>query len=279
MPDQRGQPRFVIAMNDYPIGPAPSDVRITSPRLDLPRLARGRLRPGETPHILVPENRFIEAPEAYARFKKTMTVLAETPSPRKLLAMVNPLRSLASYYLFNPATIGDGTIAIMAASLQVPVRLACSEDWPEHVLENLLDYFLHSPALEVPIEPFYSLAAAIGQQRKVTFWQLFDEALGRDYFIDSEHRVSLAPRWARRGLFFGTVNEPSSGFRNSPLWSDLDGLKHRLFASQATCAFCEHYLYCRGFWTTAEQAEPTCAMWRRLMDRLAGSYKPETADA
>ena len=275
MPDELTPSKFVIAMKGYSAGPALSDVRVTLSSLDLRRLVRGRLRPGETRHVLAPESRFIEAPEAWGRFKKSMTVVAEDPSPRKLLAMVDALRRCASDYLFTPEAAGDGTIAIMAASLGVPVRLACREDWSEAVLANLLDYFLHSPALAVPIEPIYSLAGAIGQQHQVTLWQLFDEALGRNYFIDSEQRVSLAERWAERGLFFGNLSEGQNGFKDSKLWADLDGLKQRLFAARTPCAFCEHYPYCAGFWTTARRADETCAMWRRLMDRLAAAYKQE----
>jgi len=304
MPDRAAPPVFVIEMKECPIRPSPSRVRITSPWLDLARLATGRLRREERCHVFVPESRFREDPNAHARFKKSMTVVAEDPSPRKLLSMVDDLRRCACDYVFGPETMGGGastgggaghgggasthgtagthgiagtgdTIAIMAASLDVPVRLAFSEAWPEEVLEGLLDYFLGSPTLTAPIEPFYSLAGAIGRGRQVTLWQLFNEVLGRDYFVDADGRVSLAARWAERGMFFGTAGAGVNGFKDSELWAEIEGLKKKLFTSQAPCAFCEHYPYCGGFWSATGRAAQTCATWRRLMDRLVAAYRQE----
>lgn len=277
MPDQSSSSRFVVALEECPHPSLPGEMKVTTAWLDLPRLTEGRLRREEKRHAIVPERRFAEEPARYGRFRKSLTVVAQEATPKKLLGMANDLRRYAGDYLFTPSTIGDGTMAIMAASLDVPVRLAFSEDWPEDMLGSVLEYFLTSPTLNVPIEPFYSLAGSIGRQREVTLWQLFDEVLGRNYFVDSRGRVSLSARWADRGAFFGDAGDGGNGFAGSELWTDLNGLKQRLFTSQAPCAFCEHYPWCAGFWTTTRQADEACAMWRRLMDRLLAAYRQQKA--
>jgi len=203
--------RFLVTIRDYPIAPAPTEVLISTHRLDLPRLVGGRLQRQEQRHAFVPESRFIESPCDWAEFRKSVTVVAEDPSPRKLQAMADDLRRYAREYLFPLETLEDPAPAIMAASLQIPVRLAYSDMPPRAVLEDLLDHFLHSPTLSVPIEPFYSLARAIGQRRDLTLWAVFGEALGRNYFVDVDRRVSLSPRWAGRGMFFGAVGEGTDG--------------------------------------------------------------------
>ena len=233
----------VITVAACPTECGPHAVQFRSETLDLARLARGEVRPDEGRHIFVPERRFQEGADKYARYRKCTTVEAESPTPRTLLAMTENLRQYATEYRFTPEAMSDGTVAIMAASLGVPARLAYSEDWTEELLGELLDYFLHSPTLNVPIEPFFSLAGAIGQQNRVTLWELFDEVGGQHYFVDSQGRVSLSRRWADRGMWFGDVSSGTGGFAKSELWNTLDELRQRVFAMQTPCAFCEHYPY------------------------------------
>jgi hypothetical protein len=238
---------------------------------------RGDVRLGEGRHIFATEQHFQDSPDEYTRFRKCITVDAEAPTPRLLLTLAPSLRQQAAEYRFAPASVGDGIVPIMAASLGVPVRLAYSEEWTEEILSELLDYFLYSPTLDVPIEPFFSLAAAIGQQDRVTLWELFDEVVGQHYFVDAEGRLSLSRRWADRGMWFGEVSKGTDRFETSQLWSSLAELRQRVFAMQTPCAFCEHYPYCEAFWMTAERSEETCRLWRGLMDRMAAAFRQETA--
>lgn len=267
----------VITVDEYPTECGPHAVQIRSETLDWARLARGDLRPHEGRHVFVPQSRFQDRAEEYARYRKCVTVEAEAPTPRTLLAMVENLRQYAAEYRFTPEDMGDGTIAIMAASLRVPVRLAYSAHWSEEVLSELLDYFLHSPTLDVPIEPFFSLAGAIGQQNKVTLWELFDEVVGQHYFVDTQRQVSLSRRWADRDMWFGDATESTHGFETSELWNTLEELRQRVFSMQTPCAFCEHYPYCEAFWMTAEHADESCRVWRGLMDRMVAAFRDQTA--
>lgn len=279
MPESASSPTAQVLLRNVPVGPVTCDLRVATHELDLQRLSHKRFMREEIRHAFVGEERFHPRPREWSSFRKNLTVIAENPAPRRLLGMIDELRRLATDYLFTPASIGDGTMAIMAASLDVPVRLAFSEDWPEDVLNEILDYFLHSPTLSAPIEPFYTLAGAVAGQSEATFWDIFGERLGRHWYIDDERRVTLSPRWAEQGRFFGSADDSDAALRESALWTELSGLRDAMFIQQKPCAFCAHFPCCAGFWTTTTRAGETCAMWQRIMDRLAAAYREQAADS
>ena len=278
MSDELKNSPFVVTIRNPQNMPIPCDVRVIRKSLDWPHFTNGA--PGEqnTWQIIVRENLFTEKPDWFAPYQERLLLVAQDPSPRKLLAMLDDLRRYAGHYQFTPETIGDTTTAIMAASLNVPVHLAFSEEWPAEILNELLDYFLRSLALQVPIEPFYFLATALGQQHQGNLWEYYQEVLGRNFFIDQRKRITLSSRWADREMFFGSLDQKGKDLNESRLWADLQGLDKQLFISQSPCAFCEHYKYCAGFWRTTGQAEATCGIWRGLMDRLANASKEHTVE-
>jgi uncharacterized protein len=265
-------PPFTVTLDHPAPWPMADAARIVTPQPDLPRLTAGRVEPQERIRLFVTEARFAISPAEYASFRGQLTVLADNPGASSRTAILDSLRELCAELAFSPATIGDGSPLKMAADQGVPVRLQCAEDWPAPVLLDLLDYFLHSPKLEVPVEPFFSLAAAIGRQRRTTLWQSFDSVPGRSYFVDQQRRVSLSRPWAERGRFFGSVDDDPASLRRSPLWTDLQALRQQIFITQSPCAFCEHYLYCAGFWRAAFESDVPCNTWRQVMDRMTASY-------
>ncbi len=270
---------YIITVAPCSAFPVADYIRIRSPELDLPRQASGRLRPHEGRHLFVPETRFAEARGRHANQQKSMTVLADNPSPRKLLEMTPYLHRFAAEYVFTPKTVGDGTVVMMALSLNVPVRLEYGEDYDEDVLSELLDYFLHSPTLAVPLEPFFSLAGTISGQGGGTPWELYHEVLGQNYHVDSAGRVTLSRRWAEQGDFFGAADDDPATFAQSALWQRLSGLRRKVFTSQSPCAFCEHFPPCEAFYTTAKRGDEMCALWRRLLERMTSAYQRQTTSA
>lgn len=261
----------VIDLAERPRMPAGSAIRVTAAWEDLPRVGRGYLLEHEARRLQVPEGFFREAVARGDRFGRGVWVLAEDPSPRGLLDMLEGLRAHEAEYVFTYDQAGDGRVAMMAASLGVPVRLAFAEDWAPAVLRSLLDYYLHCPVLEVPIEPFHSLSSAMAGEPG-TLWDFFDEGIGRCFYVDGQERVSLSARWATRGEFFGTIDTPWRQMRATPLWRRVAGLRREVFLSQTACAFCRHWSCCAGFWRTAVQGEALCGLWTELMDALAAAY-------
>lgn len=275
MPEPDISAPFVVTIADCPLAPGRCDVMVGTPRLELTRLATGQFAPDEPVRVWVPARRLADEPRAWDEYAGRINMLAEPSMCDYLGELGDTLRRLGAACRFAPSAAGDGTAVKEMASLGVPIVLSCEGDWPAAVLDDLLTFFLHSPTLEAPIEPFYSLASAVAERDPTNLWALLDELPGRNYFIDSRGRVSLSSRWAGRGRFFGTVGDDPVRFRETPLWGQVADLKYRLFVSQARCAFCEHYLYCGGFWTTAEDPGLACATWRRLMDRIGQEYQQE----
>lgn len=276
MPDESNRASLVVTLRNPCNLPMLGDVRVARESLDWPQLVHGVPGLRDTWQVTIKEHDFADKPDRFASFQGRLIIVAEDPSPRKLLAMLDDLRRYGGHYEFSPESMQDPTVAIMAASLNVPVRLAFSEDWSAETMGDLLDYFLRSLALQVPIEPFYFLASAVSEQHESTLRDHYHEVLGRSYFVDPRHRVTLSPRWAEREMFFGTIEQSEAHFQTSSLWTELQGWEQRIFVAQEPCAFCEHYRYCAGFWRTTRQADKTCGLWRGVMDRLVEACKEHT---
>jgi len=270
---RRPAPRFVVTIERPEAWSAGDTVRIVTSQPDLERLLSGRLHPHEQVRILVGETRFTAAPGDYSSFSRRLTMVAESTNGAARTATLGLLRDLRAELVFSPATIGDGSPARQAADAGVPVRLDFSMDYDEHVLTGLLDHFLHSPNLQVPIEPFYALAGAVARHRKLTLWQVFDSSPGRCFFVDAERRISLSPWWARQAVFFGTLADSMETMCRSAGWAQLEAYAEQVFISQTPCAFCEHYPYCGGIWRAASDSDKACLIWQRLMDRIVDAYR------
>jgi hypothetical protein len=149
------------------------------------------------------------------------------------------------------------------------VRLSPSTAWASSALERVVDYYLHSPALAVPIQPFHVISERLAGEGHTTLWAAFGEVLGTNYTIDRARRVSLGRRWLDRGRAFGTADDPIESYERSALWQHVAGLRHRLLAALGQCATCRHFLYCEGYFAALEPSAPPCAAWRVAFDRLA----------
>jgi len=175
--------------------------------------------------------------------------------------------------VFTAASIGDGTPAVRASLAGVPVRLAPDAVWPDGVLERLADHFLHAPDLEVPVEPFATVAGAIARGRGPDLWHACREELGRDFSVDVEGRVSLSERWAAQGRFFGTVRDDLDAFEASALWKELAAWRRRVFAELTPCATCAHFPSCGGFWLAGGSDAQVCRGWQAAFGMLADAWR------
>ncbi|NLE59808.1 MAG: radical SAM protein [Planctomycetes bacterium] len=271
--------RFVVTIERPEGWPMLDFVRIVTPQPDLERLALGRLDPQERARGLVSLERFLASPTEYKPFARQLTIMAGPESLRHdsaepaREALFDSLRRLRAELMFSAATIGDGTFARQAADAGVPVRLEFGIDYDEAVLSDLLHHFLHTPTLRVPIEPFFTLAGAIGGQRRLTLWQIFDNLLGRCLFVDAQQRVSVSRWYAQRGVFLGKVGDGIESMRESAAWTQIEARAERVFIEQTPCAFCEHYPYCGGIWRATSEADAACFVWQRLMDRMVQAYR------
>ena len=271
-PDGDVRPGFAVVVRDHPALPAPNRVAVLAIDLDLQRIASGTVRPGESLHPIVAESAVRPNPAAWSRFAGSLTIVAESPAPGPFLEITRALPPAAFELLVPPEAAGDGSIAVVAASLGTPVRLAGAAGWTREAIDAIADYFLHSPTLAVPVEPFFSLAASIGGDADATLSRVFEEQPGRNAFVDGG-RASLSERRASRGEWFGRTDEGRASLERSRLWRETADARHRLLAAQSGCAFCRHFRFCVGGWLTTGDDAASCRLWRDAMDRFEAAVR------
>ncbi len=270
-PRRRPAGDYVITV-ETPDASTGARLRIRSPRLDLPRQSTGRLLRDETSQIVITDKQLGRALDPASTVGSRPLVLGTDADVDHFLGLVDPLRKLQAVYIVTPQTLKDGTLAMLAASLSIPVWLEGPDDWDQEVLLELVDYYLHSAALRVPIQPLHQMAVATARRGQASFAALFDEQLGRNFYV-SQGRATLSPRWAARDLFFGTLEQDVVAFHESPLWKQLEQREHRIFAGKLACSFCPHFPCCRGLWAALPDCEPLCSNWLPVLDRLARTQR------
>lgn len=159
---------------------------------------------------------------------------------------------------------------VVLASLGIPLNLDLFAAWDGEALGSLLEYFLTSPILRTPIEPFFSLARGLsGGTDRRTLRQLVGEELGRDFYLDVDGRVTLSRRWAARGRFFGTTEDDLETLERSPLWRELADLRHVIFRDQTRCATCPWFLACDAIWVEhPADGAVACDRWIGVLERI-----------
>jgi len=162
----------------------------------------------------------------------------------------------------------------------VPVHLRRIDEWHADDLVDSLEYYLTDPELETPIEPWDSMAEAVSSGTPVDLWTLSGERLGGSFFVDEDRRVTLSERLAELGRFFGTLDEGLQVWERSDLWSELAGLRRRLFLERSPCAFCEVFLWCGGYFAgPPARATELCATWQQLIARLQRAFRVARTEA
>ena len=130
----------------------------------------------------------------------------------------------------------------LAVSVQLPVRLLPGQPGPELIaeLEEALEYYLHDPMVEVPVEFFHSMLA------------LARGGSGPDLWVATEQdpNVFALPDW---------TSPKEVGF--------VDQHIKQLEAAAAECATCPWKVVCRGYFKVPDPAY-SCAGIIALFDRI-----------
>jgi hypothetical protein len=135
-----------------------------------------------------------------------------------------------------PAAPGLTKAIRLAAALRLPVRVLPGQPSAETLLElhDALEFYLHEPSVEAPVEFFHSALATMSDWDAGSLWMILeqDPDAFRHYDADGETRV--------RGR--GDSGRPeiaSAGFVDNHLSS--------LIAQGAECATCPWQQPCRGY--------------------------------
>jgi hypothetical protein len=260
---------IVVTFQDYPGLPAPSELTVESSFEDAPTLLHG-VSPAQVRRKAVAEDRLEELVSLVDPGAGDTAVFAKSARPKELLPTVALLRKTGAHLVVSPVGAGTAEVVIAALSLGIPVELRPEAGrWDEGSLLEIAEYFLHSPALSTGVAPLVALLDQVAGTEKADLWETEGEKLGRNFFVDTDGRVSLSRRWAEREAFFGRLGDPLERLRASDAWGWLASIERRVFLEMRPCCTCRHYLFCKGFFLDPASGAPDCAPWRACFDRVA----------
>ncbi len=151
------------------------------------------------------------------------------------------------------------------ASMDIAVDLLYRVDeMDEEILLNIVDYYLHQPGLEVPVEPFHTLFMAMLRKKAVHLWNLHMVFPGR-FFYGNVDGIAGEPGELEAGEYLFNIDFQIGEFirtgRESSVKRYLDGLS----GEQPGCIGCEHFHHCFGW---GKYKKNSCETWRAILDTL-----------
>jgi hypothetical protein len=155
-----------------------------------------------------------------------------------------------------PAVPGFFKAVKLAASLRLPIRLLPGQPTPEVLAElvEALEFYLHGPMVEAPLEFFHSLLATAFGADNGSLWMILEEDPGAYQRYDDEGRP-LLPRL--------------SGFDAAEVFSEsfVENRLRTLLDQGAECANCPWQQVCRGYFKWPDPAY-SCRGVKRLFSRI-----------
>jgi hypothetical protein len=155
-----------------------------------------------------------------------------------------------------PAAPGFLKAIKLAASLRLPVRVIPGQPTPEVLAELMeaLEFYLHEPVVEMPVEFFHSLLATMGRADKRSLWMILEEDPAAYLHYDAEGRPQL-PR--------------SNGFRSIAISPEAFVQHHlkSLIDQNAECATCFWQQVCKGYFKWPDPAY-SCQGVKQLFLRI-----------
>ncbi|MBV9875670.1 MAG: hypothetical protein JO025_13130 [Verrucomicrobia bacterium] len=135
-----------------------------------------------------------------------------------------------------PAAPGLAKVVRLAAALRLPIRVLPGQPAAEALeeLHDALEFYLHEPMVETPVEFFHSLLAAMSGGDANSLWMILEEDAEAFQLFDADGQPRL-PRAADSDK----VMTASAAFVETHL--------NRLIAEGAECATCPWQQQCRGY--------------------------------
>jgi hypothetical protein len=135
-----------------------------------------------------------------------------------------------------PAAPGLAKAVRLAAALRLPVRVLPAQPAADALeeLRDTLEFYLHEPMVETPVEFFHSLLGAMAGGDAGSLWMILEEDPEVFQLLDANGQARLP-----RAGDSDPVTTASAGFVETHLNS--------LIAQGAECATCSWQAQCRGY--------------------------------
>lgn len=167
-----------------------------------------------------------------------------------------------------------GRTVIALAALRLPVLLPAGLflNLPEEALLKLVDKILFSPFVAMPVSPFLALLQVLtfGQTTQApTFWDMFGESAGKDYYLAEDGRVTLGERWAERGLYMGHLTDAPELLLHSKVYTAQAELGVSAFSEGTECSVCPEFFLCQCYFKAIDSdfdCQPVLAMVQAIRD-------------
>jgi hypothetical protein len=142
-----------------------------------------------------------------------------------------------------PAAPGLTKAIRLAAALRLPVRVLPRQPTAEVLeeLHNALEFYLHEPTVEAPVEFFHSLLATMGDGDADSLWMILEEDPDAFHHYDADGQARVP-----RTRDSGRSEIASAGFVENHLSS--------LIVQGAECATCPWQQPCRGYFKWPDPA-------------------------
>jgi uncharacterized protein len=169
------------------------------------------------------------------------------------LTEIRRLRESQFHFISDVSSSGFYVDALTFASLGRPVTLQFSDpqETDFHNLSEVLDYYLHSSTLSVPIQPLHSLLVALINDREVDLWKATHEDCRYDLYVTEDGRVTLSKRFALRGAFYGSIHDSPEVWQRSSLHRRMSEFKRTIQEHVSECSYCQHFPICGGYFQDA----------------------------
>ena len=142
-----------------------------------------------------------------------------------------------------PAAPGFLKAIKLAAALRLPVRVLPGQPTAETLAElnEALEFYLHGPMVEAPVEFFHTLLAAMSGADAESLWMVLEEDPAAFLHYDADGRARLP-----RAGAFESVEVASTGF--------VENHFKNLVEQGAECATCPWRTPCRGYFKWPDPA-------------------------
>jgi hypothetical protein len=139
---------------------------------------------------------------------------------------------------------------------------------PNELMLDILDHYLFTKELSVPIEPLHSMLVAKVQRNGRTLWNMWYGKPAYHFYVASSGRVGMHPGWAERDdLTYGTSSGTVAEWRATAGYQRATERAVRRTPLDPRCKECGHFSLCGGA-LLAIDPKAGCAVWTEVFERI-----------